>query len=142
MDGIKTLMGSLLIITLFLGIGIGYLLLPQNESCGTEITNRCPAEITSLDALTVALHDPEVIGLLENKSIGTITFSRGTYTDKDMNYTQIVFHPQDVNPENHMTAPLIVVQINDSCMISAAYETYPSYIPEATPKTQDSPNKH
>ena len=38
-----------------------------------------PAEVTSLDALTVALHDPEVIRLLENESIELITFSKGTY---------------------------------------------------------------
>ena len=47
-------------------------------------------------------------------------------------YTQIVFHPQD--PDDRMTPSMIVVQINDSCMVQAAYETYPSYIPETVQK--------
>jgi len=98
-------------------------------SPSTQPPENCPAEVTSLDALTVALHDPEVIGLLDNKSIETITFSRGTYTDKNMSYTQMVFRLEDPDPGDCMTAPMIVVQVNDSCMVSAAYETYPSHIP-------------
>ena len=98
-------------------------------SPSTPPPENCPAEVTSLDALTVALHDPEVIGLLENESIETITFSRGTYQDRGMNYTQMVFRPGDPDPDYCMTAPMIVVQVNDSCMVSAAYETYPSHIP-------------
>ncbi|MCE5337338.1 MAG: hypothetical protein LLF90_01460 [Methanomicrobiaceae archaeon] len=89
----------------------------------------CPEKVTSLDALTVALRDPEVIGLLENTSIETITFSKGTYADRNMNYTQMVFRLKDPDPDDCMTAPMIVVQVNDSCGVSAAYETYPSYIP-------------
>ena len=98
-------------------------------SPSTQPPENCPAEVTSLDALTVALHDPEVIGLLENESIETITFSKGTYADRNMNYTQMVFRPEDPDPDDCMTAPMIVVQVNDSCRVSAAYETYPSYIP-------------
>lgn len=89
----------------------------------------CPAKVTSLDALTVALRDPEVVGLLENKSIETITFSKGTYADRNMNYTQMVFRPEDPDPGDCMTAPTIVVQVNESCGVYAAYETYPSHIP-------------
>jgi len=95
----------------------------------TQPPENYPEKVTSLDALTVALHDPEVIGLLENKSIETITFSRGTYQDRGMNYTQMVFRPGDPDPDDCMTAPMIVVQVNDSCWAFAAYETYPSYIP-------------
>jgi len=31
-----------------------------------------------------------------------------------------------------MTAPMIVVQVNDSCGVYATYEAYPSYIPDDT----------
>ena len=95
----------------------------------TQPPENYPEKVTSLDALTVALHDPEVIGLLENESIETITFSKGTYADRNMNYTQMVFRPEDPDPDDCMAAPIIVVQVNDSCWVSAAYETYPSYIP-------------
>ena len=101
----------------------------ERISPSTQPPENCPEKVTSLDALTVALHDPEVIGLLENESIETITFSRGTYTDKNMSYTQMVFRPEDPDPDDCMAAPMIVVQVNDSCWVSAAYETYPSYIP-------------
>lgn len=136
MDGIKLLTAGLLILAFVVGGGAGYLLAPQNTP-GTVADDACPAEITSLDALTVALHDPEVIGLLDNKSIDTITFSKGSYTDKNMNYTQIVFRPEDPNPDDRETASMIVVQINDSCMVSSAYETYPSYIPEIVTGTRE-----
>ena len=70
-----------------------------------------------------------VIRLLSNKNIDTISFSKGSYSEEG-NYTQIIFHPLDPNPDDRMTASMIVAQVNDSCMVSAAYETYPSYIPE------------
>lgn len=101
----------------------------ERISPSTQPPENCPEKVTSLDALTVALHDPGVIRLLENESIETITFSRGTYTDKNMSYTQMVFRPEDPDPDDCMAAPMIVVQVNDSCWVSAAYETYPSYIP-------------
>jgi hypothetical protein len=94
-----------------------------------QSSENCPGKVTSLDALTVALRDPEVVGLLENKSIETITFSKGTYADRNMNYTQMVFRLEDPDPGDCMTAPMIVVQVNDSCGVYAAYETYPSHIP-------------
>jgi len=46
-----------------------------------------------------------------------------------MSYTQMVFRLEDPDPDDCMAAPMIVVQVNDSCWVSAAYETYPSYIP-------------
>ncbi|MDK2890252.1 MAG: hypothetical protein PWR21_884 [Methanoculleus sp.] len=132
MGCIKPLTASLLILAFVVGGGVGCFLAPQNAP-GTVADDRCPAEITSLDALTVALHDPEVVGLLDNKSINTIVFSKGSYPERDMNYTQIVFHPLDPDPDDRMTASMIVVQVNDSCMVHSVYETYPSYIPEAPP---------
>jgi hypothetical protein len=128
LDSVKPLMAVSLILTFFLGIGIGYYF-PVNESRQIGVADTCPAEITSLDALNVTLADPEVIGLLGNKSIDRITFSGGSYGEEG-NYTQIVFYPLDPDPDDRMTASMIVVQVNDSCMVSAAYETYPSYIPE------------
>ncbi len=125
---------GLLIVTLLLGIGIGYFISAQNDPCKTGAVDACPVEITSLDALTVALNDPEVIGLLDKKDIDTIAISKISSPGKDANYTQIVFHPQDPDPDDRMTASMIVVQINDSCMVRAAYETYPSYIPETVPE--------
>lgn len=135
MDNIKPLMAGSLILTFFVGIGVGYYLPVQNEPQSTQTADPCPAEITSLDALNVTLADPEVLGLLGNKSIGTIAFSGGSYPERDTNYTQIVFRLQDPDPDDHMTASMIVVRINGSCMVSTAYETYPSYIPELVPET-------
>jgi len=134
MNSIKLLTACLLVLAFVVGGGVGYLLAPQNTP-GTVADDTCPAEITSLDALTVALRDPEVVGLLDNKSIDTIAFSKGFYSEGGVNFTQIVFYPPDPNPDDRMTASMIVVQINKSCMVSAAYETYPSYIPEAPPET-------
>ncbi|MCK9277631.1 MAG: hypothetical protein M0P22_06050 [Methanoculleus sp.] len=102
---------------------------PGRIGPNTQPPENRPGKVTSLDALTAALHDPEVVGLLENTSIEAITFSRGTYADRSMNYTQMVFRLEDPDPGDCMTAPMIVVQVNDSCMVSAAYETYPSHIP-------------
>lgn len=128
----NALVAGLLILTFFLGIGIGHFISAQDESCETGIVDTCSAEITSLDALIVALNDHEVIGLLDKKDIDTIAISKVSSLERDADYTQIVFHPQD--PDDRMTPSMIVVQINDSCMVQAAYETYPSYIPETVPK--------
>lgn len=132
MDRMNALVAGLLILTFFLGIGIGHFISAQDESCETGIVDTCSAEITSLDALIVALNDHEVIGLLDKKDIDTIAISKVSSLERDADYTQIVFHPQD--PDDRMTPSMIVVQINDSCMVQAAYETYPSYIPETVPK--------
>ncbi|WP_214020619.1 hypothetical protein [Methanoculleus sp.] len=134
MDRINPLTAGLLVLAFIVGGGVGYLLAPQNTP-GTVADDTCPAEITSLHALTVALHDPEVVGLLDNRSINTIVFSKGSYPERDMNYTQIVFHPLDPDPDDRMTASMIVVKINDSCMVDTAYQTYPSYIPRVSPET-------
>lgn len=136
MDSIKPLMAGLLVLAFVVGGGVGYLLAPQNTP-GTVADDACPAEIASLDALTVALRDPEVVGLLDNKSIDTIAFSKGSYPGRGVNYTQIVFRPRDPNPDDRETASMIVVQINDSCMVYTAYETYPSYIPEIITETRE-----
>lgn len=90
-----------------------------------------PAEVTPLDKLTVALRDPEVVRLLDDKSIDTIALSKGSYPERDRNYTQIVFRPPDPDPDDRMATPMIVVQINDFYMVYSVYETYPPYIPEA-----------
>lgn len=102
---------------------------PSDRTSCTQPPENCPEKVTSLDALTVALRDPGVIGLLKNKSIETIMFSKGTYADRNMNYTQMVFRTEDPDPDDCTTAPTIVVQVNESCGVYAAYETYPSYIP-------------
>jgi len=128
LDSMKSLMAGSLILTLFLGIGIGYYF-PLHESRQIGVADTCPAEVTSLNALNATLADPEVVRLLSNKNIDTISFSKGSYSEEG-NYTQIVFHPLGPNPDDRMTASMIVAQVNDSCMVSAAYETYPSYIPE------------
>ncbi|WP_214084187.1 hypothetical protein [Methanoculleus sp.] len=136
MDRINSLTAGLLVLAFIVGGGVGYLLAPQNIP-GTVADDTCPAEITSLHALTVALHDPEVVGLLDNKSIDTIAFSKDPYPGRGRNYTQIVFRLHDPNPDDRETASMIIVQINDSCMVDTAYQTYPSYIPRAPPETQD-----
>lgn len=125
---------GLVILAFIAGTGAGYLLTAQNEAPTAGAAATCPAEITPLDALTVALHDPKVVGLLDNKSIDTIAFSKGSYSERDMNYTQIIFRLQDPDPDDRETASMVVVQVNDSCMVSCAYETYPSYIPRAPPE--------
>lgn len=135
MAGINPLTAALIILAFIAGIGAGYLLSTQNEPAAAGAAGICPAEITSLDALTVALHDPEVVELLDNKSIDTITFSKGSYPERDTNYTQLVFRPLDPDPDDRETSSMIVVKINDSCMVYSVYETYPSYIPEVPPGT-------
>ena len=137
MDRMSKLMAGLLILTFFVGVGVGYLIPIQSEPYEAGIAGKCPTEITSLEALTIALHDPEVVGLLDNKSIDTIAFSKGSYSERGVKFTQIVFHPRDPNPDDRMTTSMIVVQINKSCMVSAAYETYPSYIPEIATETRE-----
>jgi len=129
-------MVGLLVLAFAVGGGVGYLLAPQNTP-GTVADDTCPAEITSLDALTVALRDPEVVGLLDNKSIDTIAFSKDPYPGRGRNYTQIVFRLEDPDPDDHETASMIIVQINDSCMVDTAYQTYPSYIPEIVTETRE-----
>ncbi|HOB18405.1 MAG TPA: hypothetical protein PKK74_06910 [Candidatus Methanoculleus thermohydrogenotrophicum] len=52
---------------------------PDRTGSYAQSPENSPTEVTSLDALTAALHDPEVIRLLENESIELITFSKGTY---------------------------------------------------------------
>lgn len=128
-----TLIVGLIILAFVAGGGVGYLLASQNTP-GTVADDRCPAEITSRDALTVALHDPEVVGLLGNKSIDTIAFSKGSYPERNVNYTQVLFRLGDPDPDDRMTAPMIVVQVNESCMVYSVYKTYPSYIPRAPPE--------
>lgn len=135
MASINALTAGIVILAFIAGTGAGYLLTARNEAPTAGAEGTCPAEVTPLNILTVALNDPKVIGLLGNKSIAAIAFSRGTYSEQDMNYTQIVFRLQDPDPDDHMTASMIVVQINDSCKVYSVYETYPSYIPKIVPET-------
>jgi|BioPla2DNA2_1021312.scaffolds.fasta_scaffold02695_18 hypothetical protein len=44
----------------------------------------------------------------------------------------MVFRPEDPDPDDCITAPMIVVRVNDSCRVYAACKTYPSYIPGLT----------
>lgn len=135
MSSIKPLTAGLVILAFIAGAGAGCLLATQSDPATAGVTDTCPAGVTSLDALTVALRDPAVLDLLDRKDISTIAFSRGSYSEKDMNYTQILFRPRDPDPDDRMTASMIVVQVNDPCMVYSVYETYPSYIPEAPPET-------
>ena len=133
MNRVKSLTVGLVILAFIVGVGVGYLLAAQGEPATAGAA--CPDRITSLDALTVALHDPEVVGLLGNKSIDTIAFSKGSYPERSVNYTQILFRLGDPDPDDRMTASMIVVQVNESCMVYSVYKTYPSYIPETPPET-------
>ncbi|WP_292520313.1 hypothetical protein [Methanoculleus sp.] len=128
MNRVKSLTVGLVILAFIVGVGVGYLLAAQGEPATAGAA--CPERITSRDALTVALHDPEVVGLLGNKSIDTIAFSKGSYPERNVNYTQVLFRLGDPDPNDRMTAPMIVVQVNESCMVYSVYKTYPSYIPE------------
>lgn len=133
MASINPLTVGLVILAFIAGTGVGYFLAAQGEPATAGAA--CPDRITSLNALTVALRDPEVLKLLDNKSISTIAFSEGSHPERDTNYTQIVFRPQDPDPDDRETASMIIVQINSSCMVYSVYKTYPSYIPEAPPGT-------
>lgn len=133
MISINPLIAGLVILAFIAGTGVSYLLPAQGETATAGAA--CPDKITSRDALTVALHDPEVVGLLGNKSIDTIAFSKGSYPERNMNYTQILFRLGDPDPDDRMTAPMIVVQVNESCMVYSVYKTYPSYIRETPPET-------
>ena len=128
MNYVKPLTAVLVILAFIAGTGVGYFLPEQGEPATAGAA--CPDRITSRDALTVALHDPEVVGLLGNKSIDTIAFSKGSYPERNVNYTQVLFRLGDPDPNDRMTAPMIVVQVNESCMVYSVYKTYPSYIPE------------
>ena len=99
---------------------------PRTYRPYAQSPENCPAKVTSSMTVALAIRGRRV---LENKSIETITFSKGTYADRNMNYTQMVFRPEDPDPGDCMTAPTIVVQVNESCGVYAAYETYPSHIP-------------
>ena len=136
-SSIKPLTAGLVILAFIVGAGAGYILATRSDPATAGVTDTCPVGVTSLDALAVALRDPEVLELLDRKDIRTIALSRGSYSERNMNYTQILFRLQDPDPNDRMTAPMIVVQVNDSCMVYSVYETYPSYIPEAPPETQD-----
>ncbi|KAF5087227.1 hypothetical protein DSECCO2_51540 [anaerobic digester metagenome] len=132
MNSVKPLIAGLVILAFIAGTGVGYLLSAQGEPATAGAA--CPDRIASLDALTAALHDPEVVGLLGNKCIDTIAFSKGSYPERNVNYTQILFRLGDPDPDDRMTASMIVVQVNESCMVYSVYKTYPSYIPETPPE--------
>lgn len=132
MDKLKKITALSLIITFFLGTGVGYFISIQNEPCKEEIPYICPAELTSLDALDLALSDPEVTELLQNKSVNRIGFSRvlsQQHGANMYNYTQIVFNLEDSDPDDRLMSTSIYVQINDSCMVCSAYESYPAPFP-------------
>lgn len=128
-DNMKKIVAGFLIITFFCGMLVGYFMVPHNDLPKTDWPTECPEEVSFQIAYEMALNNPEVVELISNKSIRTVTLSKLYDNNRDMNYTQIVFQPQDPNPDDRMTGSRIIVQINDSCMVYSAYETYPSYIP-------------
>ena len=88
-----------------------------------------PQENPSLDELNKALKDPEVVELLGKSNFTSIDFSKLINTHTKENYSQIVFHPEDPDPDDNLSPSMIIVQINDSGQIFSVYETYPAYLP-------------
>lgn len=59
-----------------------------------------PQDNPSLDELNKALSDPEVVELLGNRNFTSIVFSKFENSPMEEDYTQIVFHPEDPDPED------------------------------------------
>ncbi|ADN36630.1 hypothetical protein Mpet_1878 [Methanolacinia petrolearia DSM 11571] len=128
MDNVKKWI-PILIITFFMGLLAGYFLPVQSDQGEEAVINTCPANVTDLTALNVALNDSRVIEFLENKSIDSIKFS-GIGFDERYNYSiQIEFYLSDSEADTCLSSPRMFVKINNSCMIYSAYRPYPSYIP-------------
>ena len=104
---------------------IAALLSCMNMLPATGVNN--PQDNPSLDDLNKALSDPEVVELLGNRNLTSIDFSKFENSPAGGNYTQIVFHPEDPDPDDRLFPSMIVVQLNESGQVFSAYETYPAY---------------
>ena len=128
MDNVKKWI-PILIITFFVGLLAGYFLPVQSDQGEEAVINACPANVTHLTALNVALNDSRVIEFLENKSIDSIKFSGIGFDERYKNSIQIEFYLSDSEADTCLSSPRMFVKINNSCMIYSAYQPYPSYIP-------------
>ncbi|WP_048148661.1 hypothetical protein [Methanolacinia paynteri] len=104
---------------------IAVLLSCMNMLPATGVKN--PQDNPSLDDLNKALSDPEVVELLGNRNLTSIGFSKFENSPTEEDYTQIVFHPEDPDPDDRLFPSMIVVQVNASGQVFSAYETYPAY---------------
>ena len=118
---------TFIILSLFLGIIIGYFLSLQILSfeCGMNNSQENP----SLSDLNKAMNDPEFIELLGSRNLTSIDFSTLTDSSTKEEYRQMVFHPEDPDPDDNLAPSMIIVQINESGKVFPVYETYPAYIP-------------
>lgn len=104
---------------------IAGLLSCMNILPATGVNN--PQDNPSLDDLNKALSDPEVAELLGDMNFTSIDFSKFTNSHTGENYTQVVFHQEDPDPDDRLFPSMIIVKINESGQIFRAYETYPAY---------------
>lgn len=132
MDNLKKWI-PILIISFFIGLLAGYYIPIQSYSVEEDAINTCPANLTDLIALNVALNDPKVIGFLENKSIDSIRFSKVIYDEKNKDSIQIGLDLDDSEAGTCLSSPSMIVKINNSCMVYSIYKPYPSYIPNCKP---------
>lgn len=91
--------------------------------------NNNSQENPSLSDLNKAMNDPEFIELLGNHNLTSIDFSRLTDSRTKDEYRQMVFHPEDADPDDNLAPSMIIVQVNESGKVFPVYETYPAYIP-------------
>ena len=132
MDNLKKWM-PVLIITFFIGLLAGYYIPVQSDSGEEAAINTCPANLTDLIALNVALNNPKVIGFLENKSIDSIRFSKVIYDEENKDSIQIGLYLDDSEAGTCLSSPIMDVEVNNSCMVYSVYKPYPSYIPNCKP---------
>ncbi|ADN36633.1 hypothetical protein Mpet_1881 [Methanolacinia petrolearia DSM 11571] len=128
MDNVKKWI-PILIITFFVGLLAGYFLPVQSDQGEEAVINTCPANVTDLTALNVALNDSRVIGFLENKSIDSITLYRVSHDEENKNLIQVGFYLSESEADTCLSSPRMYVDVNNSCMIYSVYKPYPSYIP-------------
>lgn len=81
-----------------------------------------------LNALAVATGDPEVTGMIGNRSIVSIGFSKDFDEEIDEDCIQLEFRYEDPDPDDCLHPSIIMVRVNSSGNVSSAYETYPAYI--------------
>lgn len=132
MDNLKKWI-PILIITFFIGLLAGHYIPVLSDSGEKTAINTCPAKLTDLTALNVALNDPEVLLFLENKSVDSIRFSKVSYDEENKDSIQIGLYLDDSEAGTCLSSPRMVVKVNNSCRVYSAYELYPSYIPNCKP---------
>jgi hypothetical protein len=86
-------------------------------------------ENPSLSDLNKAISDPEFIELLGKRNLTSIDFSTLTDYRTKEEYRQLVFHPEDPDPDDNLAPSMIIVKVNESGEVFSVYETYPAYIP-------------